>query len=162
MKYFWLTLKHKWWVFFYGLKIGCPIWRLITHDISKLTPTEYPHYQRQFFGRKGNQDGFNQAWLHHQNTNDHHWEYWIPRTGHDKGTPRWADYEPMPMSEGAVKEMIADWMGASHAYGNKAVDINNWPWLDERWPRYCKTFHAKTKSRAMRILFKMGRKHLCP
>ena len=55
MQYLWLTLKHKYWVFRYGLKIGCPIWRLLTHDNSKLGWTEYQHYQRQFFGDKGDQ-----------------------------------------------------------------------------------------------------------
>src|SRR3972149_6219375 len=88
MKYLLLTLRHKWLVFRYGLKVGCPIWRLVTHDISKLTPTEFPYYSRQFYGDKGDQAGFQRAWCHHQNVNDHHWENWIPRTRHDKGTPR--------------------------------------------------------------------------
>ena len=162
MKYLLLTLKHKYWVLRYGLKVGCPIWRLIMHDMSKLTPSEYPYYQRQVFGDKGDQAGFNNAWLHHQNTNEHHWEYWIPRTCHDKGTPRLPDNEPMEMSNDAVLEMVSDWMGASHAYSGKPIDINNWPWLDERWPRYCKTFHPKTKTKAARVLFRLGRKYLCP
>ena len=162
MKYLWLTLRHKYWVLRYGIKIGCPIWRLITHDISKLSWTEYPHYQRQFFGDKGDQPGFNRAWAHHQNVNDHHWEWWILRTYHDRGTPRGIDNDPMPMPKPAVLEMIADWMGASHAYDKKAVDINNWPWLDKTWPRISKRMHGDTKTMVMRILFDNGRNYLCP
>lgn len=160
MNYLWLTLRHKWWVFYYGLKVGCPIWRLITHDLSKLTPTEYPHYQRQFFGDKGDQNAFQMAWLHHQHVNDHHWEFWIPPTRHDRGTPRGVDYEPLPMSEGAVLEMVSDWMGASHAYDKRPVDINKWPWLDRTWPSVKKRMHWKTQALVMKTLFRLGRTHL--
>jgi hypothetical protein len=160
VKYLWLTLRHKYWVFKYGLKIGCPIWRLITHDLSKLTPAEYPHYQRQWFGDKGDQDAFQMAWLHHQHVNDHHWEFWIPPTRHDKGTPRGPDLAPLPMSEGAAYEMIADWMGASHVYSNAPVDINNWPWLTQTWPSKKARMHWKTQALVMRILFDNGRTHL--
>lgn len=85
MQYFLLTLKHKWYVFLAGLKTGAPLYNLIVHDWTKFTWAELPHYQRQFFGDKGNPDGFAAAWLHHQNHNPHHWEFWLPRTGHSKG-----------------------------------------------------------------------------
>jgi hypothetical protein len=162
MKYLWLTIRHKWFVFIYGLKVGCPIWRLITHDISKLSWKEYPHYNRQFFGDKSDQVGFQMAWLHHQHVNDHHWEFWIPPTRHDRGTPRGEDCEPLPMSLPAVQEMVSDWMGASHVYGRKAVDINNWPWLDQQWPVISRRMHPETRTLVMRILFDNGRKHLWP
>ncbi len=48
--------------------------------------------------------------IHHQNTNDHHWEYWMPRTKHDQDKDT---SSVLPMSEGAVLEMISDWLGAS-------------------------------------------------
>ena len=160
MEYLWLTLRHKYWVFRYGLKIGCPIWRLITHDLSKLTPAEYPYYQRQFFGDKGDQNEFQMAWLHHQHVNDHHWEWWIPPTRHDRGTPRGADYEPLPMSLPAVQEMVSDWMGASHAYDRKAVDVNNWPWLDRQWPVISGRMHPCTVLTVRLVLGRMGRKRL--
>jgi hypothetical protein len=75
VKYFWLTLKHKWFVFISGLKLGVPIWRLIKHDWTKFLPSELPHYQRQFFGAADDPRGYIKCWLHHQNSNDHHWEY---------------------------------------------------------------------------------------
>lgn len=85
MNYFWLTLKHKWFVFLAGLKTKAPLYNLIVHDWTKLTPAELPHYQRQFFGDKGDPEGFNRAWVHHQNANPHHWEYWISRMAHNRG-----------------------------------------------------------------------------
>ena len=160
MKYLWLTLRHKYWVFRYGLKVGCPIWRLITHDISKLSWNEYPYYQRQFFGDKGDQYAFQMAWLHHQHVNDHHWEFWIPPTRHDRGTPRGLDYEPLPMSMPAILEMVSDWMGASHAYDHKAVDINNWPWLDEHWAAMTRRMHPGTVVMVRLVLGRMGRKRI--
>jgi hypothetical protein len=35
VKYFWLTIMHKWFVFLAGFKTGAPLWRLIIHDWSK-------------------------------------------------------------------------------------------------------------------------------
>ena len=86
IRYCWLTTKHKVFVFRAGLKVGAPIWRLVIHDLSKYTPAEAPHYGRQFFGDKSQPDQFAAAWLHHQNRNPHHLEYWISRTGHDRAS----------------------------------------------------------------------------
>lgn len=135
MKYFWLIIKHKYFVFKAGLKIGVPIWRLITHDLSKFSPFELPHYQKQFFGRADDPEGFIKCWIYHQNRNDHHWEYWIPRTGHRRCEQLYKDNQPIPMSEGAIKEMIADWKGASRAYNGEYPDFNNWGWFSNNWPR---------------------------
>ncbi len=130
MKYFLLIFKHKWFVFLAGLKFGCPIWRLITHDLLKFSRSELSHYQRQFFGKADDPEGWARCWLHHQNRNDHHWEYWIPR----KGTAEYPSNDPMPMSRDAVLEMIADWFGASRAYTGiwpkKGV---KWVWLDDNF-----------------------------
>ena len=83
-------------------------------------------------------------------------------TRHDRGTPRGADLEPLPMPMEAVQEMVSDWMGASHTYDNRPVEINNWPWLDRTWPIKIKRMHGDTKNRAMQVLFKLGRNYLCP
>jgi len=76
--------KHKAFVLRAGLKTGAPIWRLVIHDWSKFTPAEAPHYGRQFFGARDDPEGFARAWLHHQNANPHHWEFWISRSGHER------------------------------------------------------------------------------
>lgn len=128
--YFTLALKHKWYVFLSGLKIKCPIGRLITHDLSKFSSIEYPYYQNFFFGDKSKILEFSRAWLHHQNTNDHHWEYWFPRSGHSLGSSP-DDLSMIEMSDGACLEMVSDWMGASWAYGGFRPTKNNWPWMVE-------------------------------
>ena len=132
MNYFWLTIKHKFYVFLAGLKTKAPLWRLIIHDWSKFTPSEYPHYQRQFFGDKGDPVGFSKAWLHHQNANPHHWEYWISRSGHSKGVN---NSNILDMPEWAVREMVADWMGAGKAYNGKWPDVSNWEWFNQNYEK---------------------------
>lgn len=124
MKYFWSTLKHKWFVFLAGFRVGLPLWQAITHDLSKFLKTELLHYDRQFFGDKGDQPGFAVAWLHHQNCNPHHWEYWITRSDHSKGASE-AVGGCLPMPERYVREMVADWMGASKAYTG-SWDMSEW------------------------------------
>ena len=144
LKYAWLTLKHKFFVFRAGIKIGVSFWRLLTHDLSKFSPKELPHYGRQFFGDKSDPKGFMKAWIHHQNSNDHHWEYWIPRTGHNRATPPYPDNEPVEMPTEAVKEMVADWMGASRAYNGQWPKPGNWEWYDTHWEKIKPKLHEKT------------------
>lgn len=127
MKYFWLIWRHKWFVFLAGLKTKAPLWRLIVHDWSKFLPSELPHYQRQFFGTADQPHKFIECWTKHQNRHPHHWEYWIPRTGHNRCDPPYEDNKPIAMPWWAVREMVADWMGASRAYEGKWPK-DGWPW----------------------------------
>jgi len=134
LRYLILTLQHKWYVFLAGLRLKVPLWRLITHDLSKLSWAELPHYGRQFFGAKDDPEGFIRTWVHHQNHNDHHWEYWVPRTGHNRCTPPYPDNQPIPMPEEAVLEMVADWMGACRAYEGHWPKVADWEWLKKNFP----------------------------
>ena len=143
MDYFWLTLKHKYFVFLAGLKTGAPLWRLVIHDYTKFLPSEYFAYQRQFFGKNKNEKEFAQAWLHHQNHNPHHYEYWVMRTGHTRSGIE-ADLI-LDMPEWAVREMVADWMGASRAYNGDWPDLDNWVWLKENWEKISKLTTNNTK-----------------
>lgn len=129
-RYALLTVKHKWFVAWAGLKMRVPIWRLVTHDLSKFGPGEIFAYGRQFFGDRGDPEGFARAWLHHQNVNPHHWEYWVIRSGHSRGKDKKDYHEAVALSMPPtyVREMIADWMGASRAYTGK---WNMEEWLDE-------------------------------
>ena len=153
MDYFLLTIKHKWFVFLAGLKVKAPLLRLLTHDLSKFFPKELPHYQRQFFGAKDDPAGFIACWVHHQNRNDHHWEYWIPRTGHNRCAPPYPDGEPIPMPDGALREMVADWLGAGRAYNGKWPD-KTWPWLNENIQQI--RLHPKTLESLKEIVEGMG------
>lgn len=163
LRYLWLTLKHKLFVFQAGLRTGAPIWRLVVHDWTKFLPAELPHYGRQFFGSKDDPEGFARAWLHHQNHNPHHWEYWIERSGHSRATEgKREGLVPMPMPEWAVREMVADWMGASRAYeGTWPTSIEAWPWFIQNWRDMClDRLHEETRERVsliMRELFPEAR-----
>ena len=42
--------RHKWFVFLAGIKTSAPLWRLIIHDWSKLTPAEWSPYVEMFYG----------------------------------------------------------------------------------------------------------------
>ena len=152
LRYAWLTLKHKWFVFRAGLKTGAPLWLLLIHDLSKFTPAELPHYARAFFGSKDDPEGFARAWNHHQKSNRHHWEYWIPATAHDRNSGRQSPGRPLAMPDKYVREMVADWLGASRAYDGK------WPESFEGWAWFQKDFysrinlHPHTRHRAIEIL----------
>lgn len=124
MNYAWATLRHKWYVFLAGRRLKVPLWRLIIHDWHKFLPSEYMGYQRQFFGDKADQPGFAMAWLRHQNRGSHHWEFHILRSDHSKGASG-AVNECLPMPEMDVREMLADWIGASKSYTG-SWDITDW------------------------------------
>ncbi|KKN46574.1 hypothetical protein LCGC14_0671700 [marine sediment metagenome] len=144
LKYAILTCKHKWFVFLAGYKLDVPLWKLIIHDWSKFLPSELPHYGRQFFGKADDPRGFSLCWLRHQNRHPHHWEYWIPRTGHGRSNDsQYGDMIPLHMEIWAVKEMIADWMGAGRAYEGKWPDTKDWTWLNAHMPKM--KLHPDTK-----------------
>lgn len=155
MNYLLLIIKHKWFVFLAGKMTGCSLWRRIIHDWTKFLPCELPHYQRQFFGRANDPEGFMRCWAHHQNSNDHHWEYWIPRTGHNRCKPPFPDNESLVMPMAAIKEMVADWMGASRVYSGEWPEKDNWPWFEDNWLKIKKRLHINTINRIEKLLFNM-------
>jgi len=124
VKYFWITIKHKWFVLQAAHRVGLSFCQALMHDLSKFTSAELPHYDRQFFGDKGDAPGFARAWLHHQNCNPHHWEYWITRSDHSRGASGAVD-GCLPMPERYIKEMIVDWFAAGRAYTG-SWDIEEW------------------------------------
>lgn len=153
IQYAWLTLKHKWFVVIAGMKTKAPLWRLIIHDWTKFLPSELPHYGRQFFGKKNNPAGWIRCWLHHQNSNPHHWEYWISRSGIrlDESTD---DFDYIDMPEWAVREMLADYLAAGRAYEGKWPDIHNWTWLKKNCGNLRITWN--TRCLMAKILHEMG------
>jgi len=143
LKYIWLTIKHKWFVFIAGRKLGVSFLRLLTHDMSKFSWHELPHYGEQFFGSANDPEGFIKCWVHHQNKNEHHWEYWIPRTGHSRCDPPYEDNVPLPMKKQAALEMIADWVGACKAYEGVWPKKNKWKWFNENFDKI--NIHPNTR-----------------
>jgi len=141
LKYAWLTCKHKLFVFLAGRKLRVGIWQLLVHDLSKFGRHELFQYGRQFFGAKDRPTEFAAAWLHHQNTNPHHWEYWIPRTGHDRGG--FPGGQPLEMPEKYAREMVADWLGATRAYEGKWPAAGSWKWYQVGFPKI--VLHPSTR-----------------
>ena len=125
IKYSPYIAKHKWFVFLEACKLGIPL-RGFFHDMDKLRLDELLPYSHRFGGPLGIKYGrdktgqysasncgdfsFEMALFLHICRNDHHWQFWI------RVEPNGSTYA-MPMCEGAWKEMVADWRGASRAQG---------------------------------------------
>ena len=126
------VLRHKWFVFVECCHLGVP-WLGIIHDWSKLLPDEWWAYARYFYGDYPSWDevkrivpharvsedvkaDFDMAWLKHQHRNKHHWQYWFLMN----------DTEPdqlLPVPDKYIREMVADWRGASRA---RDADVRDW------------------------------------
>ncbi|MBP8002510.1 MAG: hypothetical protein KA314_24610 [Chloroflexi bacterium] len=107
-----------------GLKLGVPLAQLDVHDQSKFSLEEFPHYARNFFGDKGDPDGWAAAWLHHIHHNPHHWQHWLFADGYSLlGSALENGVIRMPHS--FLLEMVADWMGAAYAY-HGSWDMSQW------------------------------------
>lgn len=140
LRHIWVAVKHKAFVFCAGLRTRTPLRLLIIHDWSKFTPAEAPHYARNFYGDKADPAGFAKAWAHHLGVNPHHWEYWVDEYG-----------EPHLMPERYVREMVADWLGASRAYeGRWPASSVEWPWLQKNFQKI--NLHPETRMRVRRML----------
>lgn len=153
-------LQHKYWVFIAGLRVGVPIWRLLIHDWSKFLPSEFIPYSHNFFGKKRLDPVFDQvklaeikinfdrAWLYHQNRNSHHWQYWILVYDSDP-----QNMVAVNMPETYIREMVADWMGASKAY-TKSWDMTDW--LTKNLPRIKQHLHPNTIQKLNLVLHNIG------
>lgn len=139
-----VVLRHKWFIIIAGRKLKVPIWRLITHDLSKFSWKELPHYARFFYGDKKDPRGWELAWQHHQNHNDHHWQYFTSPGG------TFGKFKCIEMPEESIREMIADWQAASRSYNKEWPDLNNWKWLQDNWEKM--EFHYITKGRIINII----------
>ena len=120
-------ITHKYWVYYYGRKLGVNRWQLIMHDMSKFSPIEFFESIKFYQGtsspippcKKAN--GYSKAWQHHKGRNPHHYEYWTDN--YDSGTT----IIPMPIKY--IEEMLADWFAAGRTYQGKNFTFDsqyNW------------------------------------
>lgn len=131
------VLRHKYYVFLAGRRVGnIPLWRLIIHDWTKFLPVEFIGYANWHFGNCKNKETWAKAWLHHANHNPHHHEYWVIRWfGEDAqfyeelGEPVADFVVALEIPETYLREMVADWMGASRNYSG------TWDFRDYVYPR---------------------------
>ena len=114
MKLIFIILKHKWFVLVAGMRVGgIPLWRLLVHDWSKLSPSEFFTYRKRYVLNNCPDEEWDRAWLHHVHQDPHHWQHWI------------LDDKVLYMPETYVREMVADFLGAGRSYTG-SWDIQPW------------------------------------
>lgn len=92
------------------------LWRGLTHDLSKFSPTEFIPGIKYFQGMRSPNEkereiiGFSRAWMHHKGRNRHHFEYWTDYN------PKTKKMEPVKMPDVFVYEMFCDRVAASKTY----------------------------------------------
>ena len=157
MRYFWVTIRHKWFVLLASFKVGLPLWRALVHDLSKFLPVELFPYNDFFFGDRSDLPGFARALLHHWNANPHHYQYWTDQPDHS-GHYRKAFEQSGIVQDGVfrmpkvcVREMIADWMGASKTH-TESWDMADW--LGKSLIKI--KVHPDTMKDVISILFTLG------
>lgn len=117
------------------------------HDESKYSEEEYEPYALYFnVSKEKYSDVFNKAWLHHQNVNPHHWQYWILC---DDDNPN--KLEPIAMDLNYIIEMICDWWSFSFNKGNLGGILNYYE--DHKGNMI---FHPETKKQVEVILAKIN------
>ena len=111
--------KHRFKVFCLCCRVGIP-WRGLVHDLSKYSPIEFWESARYY--DKGNFSpirtckkvkGYSNAWIHHKNSNRHHYEYW-----YDYNAPTPSPIIPFKY----FLEMICDSFAAGMTYQGKNWD----------------------------------------
>ena len=137
LKYAWYLIQHKFWVIVYGVKLKVSCGRIIFHDMSKFLPDEWFPYANHFYGSGDSR--FEIAWLKHFIRNDHHWDHWCYYYASKDAA------ESFPMSESAVREMIADWMSVGKIKGNNVID-----WYEQNRGRM--NLHRDTRTLVETIL----------
>lgn len=129
-------LRHKYFVFVEGRKLGLPILRLLIHDWDKFGYRMFTSYARTFYTVDGKSqylpnDWFDYTWNRHQKVSKHHWQSWL--LIRDSG-----EVVPLLMPLADATEMIADWRGAGRAHSKP----------DQKWkPSETAEWYAKNRAR---------------
>lgn len=90
------------------------------HDASKYSEEEFDAYCNYFYPTPicpADDTAFDLAWLHHQKSNPHHWQYWV--LIRDEG-----DIVPMDMPVSEICNMLSDW----HAFSRRDLSSTAYTW----------------------------------
>lgn len=150
IRYLAYVLRHKWFVLVAGLYLGVPLWQLLIHDLSTCWPDEWMPSVRWLYAslpadpaeRERWRLAFHQATRRHYRRNPHHPQHW-----RDLGT-----YEPCPMPDRYVREMIADWIAIGWERG---VGDDVLRWYHDHARRIA--LHPETRMLVMRHLVRLTR-----
>lgn len=138
-------LIHKYWVYYFGRKLGIERGRLIKHDLSKFSFTEFIESVKYYQGASSpipvckKENGYSKAWQHHKGRNQHHYEYWTDN--YDSGMT----LIPMPFE--CMEEMIADWCAAGRTYQGKDWSFSSQCDWWENKKKQNPSIHELTKER---------------
>lgn len=138
------VLRHKWFVFRAGVRLGVPLWRLVVHDLSKFSPAEWGAYVRNFYGAAAQDVVLTQMGRTEIDERDPDYVEFRMRLAHEQAARRvefdraWLHHQHanphhwqhwmlredsgatkvLVMPAVYVREMVADWIGA----GTKILD----------------------------------------
>lgn len=150
IKYFISRLRHKWFVFLACRKLKVPLWQSAIHDLSRFSPKEFKAFSDKYNGNI-NKAEYATAWLHHQNHNAHHWEYWsfhwLPIDYGFDFYNELIEENFLAMPERYIREMVADMMGASKEYTG-SWDISEF--MKQALPKM--KLHSDTRNKLLEIL----------
>ena len=93
------------------------------HDKSKYSKEEWSAYRNKFYpteDKPADEQKFDEAWLHHQHNNPHHWQHWV--LFRDSG-----DLVGLDMPINYVIEMLCDW----HSFSAKNPESTAYIWWQD-------------------------------
>ncbi len=111
--------RHRFLVMKHCFQVGL-YWQGLTHDLSKLSPTEFRVGAKYFAGDRSpnalerEEKGYSEAWMHHKGRNRHHYEYWTDLDLHT------GQYVAVPMPRRYLVEMAIDRIAACKTYHKDA------------------------------------------
>ncbi len=118
-KHFKTVNHHRFLVMVNCFRVGL-VWRGLTHDLSKYSPTEFLVGARYYQGTRSpnaaerEDKGYSEAWMHHKGRNRHHYEYWTDMSRQTRC------YESVPMPRKYLAEMVMDRIAACKTYQGDA------------------------------------------
>lgn len=130
--------------------------RCVNHDKSKFDPVEFLGYRMHYNPEPGEDKDkadkmWDKAWLHHENMNSHHPEYWMQRDVNeerkDDNTPILVISRAIEMDRIDVAEMLCDWI----ACGTK-FHSNPAKWMAKQDLYYQKIMHPTTYALVKKIV----------
>jgi hypothetical protein len=171
IRYFCAVILHKFCILLAGIRMNkilrstsyqVSYKRLLLHDLSKFSPSEFWPYAEHFYGEKKHPEEFHKAWLHHVAHNDHHWEHFIDNY------PLW-DHQQIndliihQMPDDAILEMVADNLAATRSYEGYWPDgkkKDGWSWITNSFEKY--GLHSISKMKFAAILCALGYARVLP
>ena len=177
-RYLWAVILHKICIIIAGFHVNTTLQstsyrvsfkRLLLHDLSKFSRSEFWPYAEYFFGETTRTclENFDRAWLHHVEHNDHHWEHFIEN--YSSIAQRLRKNEHVndliihEIPEEAILEMIADNLAATRSYEGfwpETKRKDGWKWMSKSFDDF--RLHPNTKMKFTAILCALGYGRVLP